>query len=80
VSGDGGDNGLFELVYVEELSYFLGGLIPVHNGHLTIHQNQTETTSSKLLILCIPDYNIQSFLAIFGTDTTVLDINLTYFF
>ena len=45
MSGDRSNNRLWKVVSEQVLSYFRGSLVPVHERHVAIHQDQLEASA-----------------------------------
>jgi hypothetical protein len=60
------DNWLGQFCVVNKLSNLLGCLVPVHNGHVAVHEYKIITTKLALVLLNVFHHLIKGFLAIFG--------------
>ena len=61
---DGRDNWLGQVLLVEILSNFVCGFIPVHEGHVAVHENEVVVAVLPSVTLHIVYHLLESLLAV----------------
>jgi hypothetical protein len=66
MTSDRGDDRLRQPLLPHELPDLVSGLIPIHEGHVAVHQDQTVVTATIIVLLYVFSHTLQGLQPIFG--------------